>query len=144
MSLAQNRMKQHADSNRTEREFAIGDYVYLKLHPYHQKSLLKRPSHKLSPRYYDPFKILEHIGKVAYKLQLPPQCKIHPTFHVSLLKKHVGDTLTVSPTLPPMDNSGSILWTPAKVLDIAIVRRKKRSVTQWFIQWEGLSKEDST
>lgn len=80
MALAQNRMKQHADSNLTERDFAIGDYVYLKLHPYRQKSLLKRPSHKLSPRYYDPFKILERIVRSLTGFNFPHNPKFIPHF----------------------------------------------------------------
>ncbi|CAL9248404.1 unnamed protein product, partial [Arabidopsis halleri] len=73
MLRAQNRMKQSTDSHRSSREFKIGDYVYLKLQPYRQHSMknLKVP-HKLSPRFYGPFCVKDRVGKVAYKLSLPP------------------------------------------------------------------------
>lgn len=144
MVVAQHRLKQQADKHRSEREFNVGDWVFLKLHPYRQQSLVKRPSHKLSPRFYGPFKIEARIGKVAYQLQLPPSSKIHPTFHVSLLKKRIGDDIPVSPTLPPFDDQGEIIWTPAAVLDMCVIKKKKRSVTMWLIQWVGLPKEDAT
>ncbi|KAL6224518.1 hypothetical protein ACLB2K_003373 [Fragaria x ananassa] len=57
MAKAQNRMKQMADKNRTKREFAEGGWVFLKLQTYRQKSLLKRLSTKLAPRFFGPFKI---------------------------------------------------------------------------------------
>lgn len=144
MSIAHNRMKQHADLHRTEREFEVGDWVFLKLHPYRHKSLLKRPSHKLSPRFYGPFKVDARVGKVAYRLHLPPQSKIHPTFHVSLLKKRIGDSTPSSSTLPPIDQHGAFTWVPLKVLDMAVVRKKNRSITNWLIQWVGLPEEDAT
>lgn len=144
MTMAQNRMKQHSDQSRTEREFAIGDWVYLKLHPYRQQSLIKRPSHKLSPRFYGPFQISARIGTVAYRLKLPPTSKIHPVFHVSLLKKRVGAANHISPTLPQFDSQGEIIWVPAQVLDVASVREKKHLITKWLIQWTGLPVEDAT
>lgn len=60
---AQNRMKQYADSKRSHREFNTVDYVYLKLHPYHQHSLKgKRMPHKLSPHYNGPYPVIDRIG----------------------------------------------------------------------------------
>jgi len=89
LQRAQHRMKQQADKNRSEREFNMGDMVYLKLQPYVQASVAPRSNQKLSFRFYGPFPVLAGVGKVAYKLALPPACRIHPVIHVSQLKLHV-------------------------------------------------------
>jgi len=53
---------------------------------------------KLSPRYVGPYKIIQRICQVAYKLELPPEMSlVHPVFHVSMLKKVVGDTSAIVP-----------------------------------------------
>ena len=48
----------------------------------------ERPTRKLSPKYIGPYKIIAEISKTAYKLELPANLKIHPVFHVSLLKPY--------------------------------------------------------
>lgn len=144
LQLAQHRMKQFADRKRTEREFLVNDWVFLKIHPYRQKSLANRTVHKLSPRYYGPYQILERIGTVAYRLKLPPNSKIHPVFHVSLLKKRIGEGLPVSTTLPQFDSSGDIIWQPLRVLDMGVRTKKKQRITTWLVQWKGMSEEDAT
>ncbi|PKA60917.1 hypothetical protein AXF42_Ash006552 [Apostasia shenzhenica] len=83
-------MKVQADKHRTEREFTVGDYAYVKLQPYRQDLLAKRTSYKLSPRYFGPFEVTAKIGAVAYRLKLPDYDKIHPIFHVSALKEKIG------------------------------------------------------
>ncbi|WMV37342.1 hypothetical protein MTR67_030727 [Solanum verrucosum] len=53
---------------------------------------------KLNPRYVGPYRILKRIGKVAYELQLPADiAAVHPVFHISLLKKCVGDPTSIMP-----------------------------------------------
>lgn len=96
---AQDRMKRQADKHRVERQFAVGDMVFLKLQPYVQSSVARRAHHKLAFKFFGPFPILECIGKVAYKLQLPNSAAIHPVFHVSQLKLSPGSQ-PVSSALP--------------------------------------------
>ncbi|KAK8999763.1 hypothetical protein V6N11_065260 [Hibiscus sabdariffa] len=79
LEKAQERMKHFADRHRTEREFQVGDNVYLKIQPYRQTSLALRKNLKLSARYYGPYEILQKIGAVAYKLKLPPLQKYIPS-----------------------------------------------------------------
>jgi hypothetical protein len=70
MILAQNRMKKNVDKKRTGRELSIGDMAYVKMQPYRHTSLGLHNSIKLHSRYYGPFKVLQRIGAVAYKLLL--------------------------------------------------------------------------
>ena len=88
---AQNRMKQQVDQHRSERQFQEGDQVFLRLQPYKQTSLKDKGCQKLSPKFDGPYQVLQRIGEVAYKLALPPTAKIHPVFHVSCLKKVIGN-----------------------------------------------------
>lgn len=144
LAKAHARMKHYYDQKHTEREFQIGDWVYLKLQPYKQHSVQIRPVHKLSPKYYGPFQISERIGTVAYKLQLPSSAKIHPVFHVSLLKKKLGQGVVVHPHLPPIIDPENPRWYHAAVLDIGIFKKRGNAITKWLIHWVGTSVDDAT
>lgn len=128
------RMKHQADKNRSERVFAVGDSVYLKLQPYVQSSVAPRAHHKLLFKYYGPYLVLECIGEVAYRLDLPASSKIHPIIHVSQLKKAIGAHVQVQSVLPsPLD----VLQVPARVLQRRLRQQGNVAVSQALIQWSG-------
>ena len=54
-----------------------------------------KKNNKLSPKYYGPYKVLQKIGTMAYKLELPASSRGHLVFHVSFLKKVIGDKILV-------------------------------------------------
>nr|GEZ00008.1 retrotransposon protein, putative, Ty3-gypsy subclass [Tanacetum cinerariifolium] len=96
MQAARYRQKSYADLKRKAMEFQVGDKVMLKVSPW--KGVVRfRKRGKLNPRYVGPFKVLEKIRKVAYKLELPKELsRVHNTFHVSNLKKcHADEPLAV-------------------------------------------------
>lgn len=118
MTQAQGRMKLYADQHRKERVFEVGDWVYLKLQPFRQNSLSLRKNLKLATKYFGPYQVIEKVGAVAYRLDLPPESRIHPVFHVSLLKKYLGEGVLPSQALPPVDDSGIFLVFPVEVTPV--------------------------
>ncbi|KAH9660393.1 hypothetical protein KPL70_024180 [Citrus sinensis] len=143
LEAAQSRMKFFADKKRTERVFAKGDWVYLRLQPYRQSTLHPNGTHKLSLRYYGPFWILSRIGTMAYKLDLPATSKVHPVFHVSCLKRKLG-VHTPSQQLPDSLYVVAWEWQPLAILDHGIFKRNNRPATKLLVQWQGQSKEEAT
>ena len=100
-------MKQQAYQHRNERSFEVGDWVFLRLHPYKQVSLKQsKKNNKLSPKYYGPYKVLQKIGTMDYKLELHPSWQVHPIFNVSCLKKVIGDKILVQTILLKLDEKG--------------------------------------
>lgn len=84
------------------------------------------------------------VGKVAYTLALPPDSKIHLTFHISQLKKKIGSRPT-SATLPIVhSSSGHVLLVPEAILDRRMVQKNGRVVSQWLIKWFNAPEEDNT
>ncbi|GMJ02256.1 hypothetical protein HRI_003894800 [Hibiscus trionum] len=83
---AQLRMKNQADKKRREVELQVGDWVFVRLQPYRHLSLRLHRNQKLSPRFFGPYQVVQRIGNVAYKLELPASTHIHPVFHISQLK----------------------------------------------------------
>lgn len=88
---AYDQMKSQADTIRLEKSFEIGKWVIVKLCAHRQQSIVTHIHAKLDARYYGPYPIVAHVGAVAYKLKLLEGSRVHPVFHVSLLKKAIGN-----------------------------------------------------
>nr|KYP61836.1 hypothetical protein KK1_016348 [Cajanus cajan] len=135
-------MKKYADQSRHAVSLlAIGDWVYLKLKPYRLRSLARKRSEKLSPRFYGPYQITKLIGAVAFQLALPLESKIHPVFHVSLLKKALSPSATPQP-LPPMLLEELELQVTLAV--VKAVRNTAHGIAEVLIQWTGLPEFEAT
>ena len=144
MARAQNRCKQKTDRNRTERSFEVGDSVLLKLQPYTQSTVANRPYPKLAYKFFGPFQILERIGPLAYKLQLPDDSRIHPVFHVSQLKPFTPDYSPVFSELPRAPNLTAAPVQPIAILERRMVKKGNNSIVQVKVQWSSLAPESPT
>ncbi|GKF75724.1 putative reverse transcriptase domain-containing protein [Tanacetum coccineum] len=93
---AHDRQKSYADLKHKLMEFQVGDKVMLNVLPWKGVVHFGKRG-KLNRRYVGPFKVLEKVGEVAYKFELPEELsRVHNTFHVSNLKKcHADEPLTV-------------------------------------------------
>ncbi|KAL4577127.1 hypothetical protein LXL04_013230 [Taraxacum kok-saghyz] len=140
---AQSNMKSRAYKKRRDVTFQVGEWVYVKLKPYRQMSVASRIHQKLAPNFFGPFKILEKLGPVAYKLELPATSKIHPVFHTSLLKKAVQ--APTSPILPPeLEITTADSTILAAILATRTTNNHGETQVQWLIQWRDLPVEEAT
>ncbi|GJV00542.1 putative mitochondrial protein [Tanacetum coccineum] len=114
-------------------------------HPFTAAQLTIRVNkkHKLSTKFYGPFKVLERIRKVAYKLELPPTAQVHSVFHVSQLKRCHFEGATMG-TLPLCDAQGLIAASPLKLLDRKMVKQGNRVVVYGLVQWTNGTEDDAT
>ena len=94
---------------------------------------------KLSPRFFGPYKVVECIGPVAYKLELPSSTSIHPVFHVSRLKRALGAAERSQPRPPFLNIELEWLVEPESVLDSRITDQEKV-----LVQWKGLPLFEAT
>jgi hypothetical protein len=138
---AKHRMKKQADLHRSERQFQLPDWVYLKLQPYVQSSMADRAHHKLGFKFFGPYRVIAKVGTVAYRLELPPSSAIHPVFHVSQLKKAVDAPHAVTTELP----SESAIWSvPERILQQHLLRKGTTFVVQGLIKWSELPESLAT
>ncbi|GJU59594.1 hypothetical protein Tco_1237360 [Tanacetum coccineum] len=129
MQAARDRQKSYADLKRKPMDFQVGDKVMLKVSPW--KGVVRFGKQgKLNPRYVGPFKVLEKVGSVAYKLELPEELsRVHNTFHVSNLKKcHADEPLAVSFDGLHFDDKLQFVEEPIKIMDREVKRLKRSHI----------------
>ena len=137
---AKSRQKHYADTRRSQAPtYKPGDMVLLNT----RNIRLKGPaSTKLLPKWLGPFQVESVINPAACKLALPNTMRIHPTFHVSLLKPYLASG-RVQPPPPPVevDDEGGQWFAVESVRDHRVVRRGRKSTREYLIRWAGYGPE---
>ena len=145
MKTAQDRQKSYADKRRRPLEFNEEDEVFLKIAP--MKGVMRfGKKGKLSPRYIGPFQIVKRIGKVAYRLALPPElAAVHDVFHVSMLKKYIPDPSHVIKHEPiQIHEDMTYEEQPVQILAREEKRLRNRSIPLVKILWRNQKVEEAT
>jgi len=144
---AQATMKHTTDTKRREIEYQIGDWVLVKLRPFRQKSVkgVQTVAGKLAKHFYGPFQVLNRVGPVAYRLQLPEGARIHLVFHCSLLKpfKGIPEHADTTP-FPAQFINDQPVHTPLAILDHRRSSLEPHARWEVLVQWCGLSPDEAT
>ncbi|GJX81225.1 putative reverse transcriptase domain-containing protein [Tanacetum coccineum] len=138
IQVARNRQKSYADLKRKPMEFHVGDKVMLKVLPW--KGVVRFGKRgKLNPRYVGPFKVLEKVGSIAYKLELPEELsRVHNTFHVSNLKKcYADEPLAVPLDGLHFDDKLQFVEEPVEIMDREVKQLRQSRVPIVKVRWNS-------
>ncbi|GJT03278.1 putative reverse transcriptase domain-containing protein [Tanacetum coccineum] len=138
MQATHDRQKSYADLKHKPMDFQVGDKVMLKVSPW--KGVVRFGKRgKLNPRYVGPFKVLEKVGSVAYKLELPKELsRVHNTFHVSNLKKcYADEPLAVPLDGLHFDDKLHFVEEPVEIMDREVKRLKQSRIPIIKVRWNS-------
>nr|GEX19397.1 putative reverse transcriptase domain-containing protein [Tanacetum cinerariifolium] len=138
LQAVRERQRSYANVRRKPLEFQVENQVMLKVSP--RKCVIQfRKQEKLNPWYIRPFKILERIGPVAYKLELPEELSnTHSTFHISNLKKCLSDESLVIPMKElRLDDKLNFVEEPVKIMDQEVKKLKQSHIPIVKVRWNS-------
>lgn len=149
MDAAQQRMKAYYDQSKVDASYNPDDMVML-----HTRNLRRGPGSKLLPKWLGPYAVDHMVGKAAVKLKLPSSLRIHPTFHVSLIKKYhaePGQPVPLAPVPLVLDTDGEPIWSVDHIVTHREVRRRAnrrsrryRTFYEYKVRWSGCSEADDS
>ncbi|GKF70646.1 hypothetical protein Tco_0203703, partial [Tanacetum coccineum] len=138
LQAARDRQRSYTNVRRRPLEFQVGDRVMLKVSP--RKGVIRFGKRgKLNPRYIGPFKILERIGPVAYKLELPEELRnIHNTFYVYNLKKCLSNESLVIPMKElRLDDKLNFVEELLEIMDREVKKLKQSRIPIIKVSWNS-------
>lgn len=131
-ALCQTKLRMKEDYEAAKKRahvFQPGDMVWLS-----SKNIkVHQPSPKLGPRQLGPFKVLEKVSELDYKLELPHWLKIHPVLHVNRLSPWRNQGVSKPPPPKPVQVDGEEEYTVEKILDSRLLRCQ----LQYKVRWKG-------
>ncbi|GKA45442.1 hypothetical protein Tco_0738238, partial [Tanacetum coccineum] len=138
IQAACNRKKSCADLKRKPMEFQVGDRVMLMVLPW-KRVVRFGKRRKLNPRYVRPFKVLEKVGSISYKHELPQELSmVHNTFHVSNLKKcYADESLAVPLDGLHIDDKLHFVEEPVEIMDQEVKQLKRSRILIFKVRWNS-------
>ncbi|GKE04747.1 putative reverse transcriptase domain-containing protein [Tanacetum coccineum] len=138
IQAAQDRQKSYADRRRKPLDFKVGDKVMLKVSQWKEVIRFGKRG-KLNPRYIGPFKILNRVGTLVYRLEFPEQLsRVHSTFHVSSLKKcFVNEPLAIPLDEIQIDDKLNFIEEPVEIMDQEFKWLKQSCIPIVKIRWNS-------
>ena len=145
LKISQDRQKSYVNNRRRDLMFEVGDMVFLRISPW--KGVLRFGKRgKLSPRYIGPYRIVERIGEVAYRLELPFDLdRIHDVFHVSMFRKYIPDPSHVL-TKKPVEIQEHLTYEeePVQILDRREQVLRNKTIPLVKVLWRSHTVEEAT
>ena len=142
LKKAQKRYEKQVNAGRREVEYEVGQKVLLNVKNF---TFSEGLTPEFMSKFAGPFPIVKRVFKDVYKLELLPEIKVHPTFHVSLLKPFKEDTLwpdRKQVIRPPLDLVGDHL--EYEVERILKCRNHKRKGKEYLVKWQGYYEKETT
>ncbi|KAL6538163.1 hypothetical protein OROGR_012151 [Orobanche gracilis] len=145
MKAAQSRQKSYHDKRRKDLEFQAGDHVFLRVTPVTGVGRALK-SKKLTPHFIGPYQISDRVGKVAYRVALPPNlANLHDVFHVSQLRKYIPDPSHViqMDDVQVRDNL-TVEMMPVHIADRELKNLRGREIALVKVVWLEVAGESMT
>eukprot|EP00253_Pinus_taeda_P002258 PITA_02258 len=138
LQTAQNQQKMYADKNRVERHFIPGVPSIAVVPAIHTETLANLIQNVIFAT------LIRRVGEVACELELPTGSRIYNIFHVSCLKRVLGQYVTAVVELPPLDDEGHLILELEAILETRERKLKSKTIREYLVRWKSLPHEDVT
>ena len=138
LKTAQSRQKSYADVRRRDREYEVGEHVFVKVTSMYVQTRFGVKG-KLAPRYVGPYEIIEKINPVAYQVTLPPEMEhMHNVFHISMLRDYLRDPFhVIEPTRVVLSDDYTYEEWPIQIVNRRIKKLRNKEIPLVKVDWQN-------